>query len=370
MKYIFFAITALVDLFSHLLVFFILKYFLFIDNIESSLILFIFLAFSLVMTIIAPLLLNWKDHIISRSLYLVVAVYIGLAFNFLALSAIFFTIKILIPSLAEFRSLALLLILIFSGLLLIWEYLSAKTLKERVYQVKIKDLPDYWRGKKLLHLSDLHLGPIWRQKRYEKILRVVNKLNADLVCITGDLFDGLDSDFSWFTELKIKAKEGVFYSHGNHDLILGAKKVEELLSSSNIKILDNTMVEIKGLQIIGLSCYYQGRLDVKGKILSNLNYTEAKPSIMLYHEPKDIDLARQAGIDLQLSGHTHGGQFFPFNLIAKLLFTGFSSGLYQLAGGFSLSLSAGAGTWGPPLRLFTKSEYSLIELEKLEEEIS
>ncbi|MDD3285805.1 MAG: metallophosphoesterase, partial [Patescibacteria group bacterium] len=159
------------------------------------------------------------------------------------------------------------------------------------------------------------------------------------------------------------ASKGVFYAFGNHDLILSENRVRALLANSNIQILGNEIVKVDGLQIVGLNCYYEGRLDVKGKILSRLGYKPDKPSILLYHEPKDLKAAQEAGIDLQLSGHTHGGQMFPFNLVAKMLYRGFSGGFYRFKN-FSLSVSHGAGTWGPPLRLGSRSEISLIKLLK------
>lgn len=196
---------------------------------------------------------------------------------------------------------------------------------------------------------------------FDKLVSKINSLSADAVFITGDLFDGMEADFSWFHERKISVPLGAYYSFGNHDMILGKERVKDLLTHSGIKILDDMLVLEEGLQIIGLSCYYEGKMDVRAKLLNEIGISTTQASILLYHEPKDIKIIRDLGINLQLSGHVHAGQMFPFNILAKLLYGGFVSGVYKFEN-FNLSLTAGAGTWGPPLRLGSRSEIRLITL--------
>ncbi len=365
MKYVFFVLNIVVDLAGHFLMFLIWRYFFGFSDVYLQGAAAIILLFWVFLTALAPLLVHWHDNILSRSLYLVVGLWLGLMLNTALVAAFFWLLDF--TNLYSLESWGAggrtLIISLLPLLLLLPEAWWAQSHKVRYRSVSIQDLPDFWIGRKIIHISDIHLGPVWRQRFFDGLVQKVNNLGADAIFITGDLFDGMDGDFSWFRHRKFFAPLGVFYAFGNHDLILGAGKVRSLLTDSNIKILDNEMLENNGLQILGLTCYYEGRLDVKGKILSQVGYDSSKPSILMYHEPKDIGAARTAGINLQLSGHTHGGQLFPFNLLAHLLYRGFGSGLHRLHN-FVISVTVGAGTWGPPLRLGSRSEIVVLKLLK------
>lgn len=365
MKYIFFTLNIIIDLAGHFLMFLIWRYFFGFSSIYLQIAVGIILLCGVFLTVLAPLLVHWRDNMLSRALYLVVSLWPGIMLNSVLLAGLFFLISFLglYPASAWTPFAKSLLLGVFPFLLLLPEAWLAQSTKIKKVSVSIAGLPESWQGKEIVHISDVHLGPIWRQRFFDRLVIKVNSLKAAAIFITGDLFDGMDADFSWFHQRKFIASAGVFYAFGNHDLILGETKVRNLLNNSNIKILGNEITELDGLQIVGLNCYYQGRLDVKGKILSQLGYDPARPSILMYHEPKDLDAARAAGINLQLSGHTHGGQMFPFNLLAKILYRGFSGGFYRFKD-FALSVSHGVGTWGPPLRLGSRSEITLIKLLK------
>lgn len=114
-------------------------------------------------------------------------------------------------------------------------------------------------------------------------------------------------------------------------------------------------MEIDGLQIIGVDYYNASDRKQFSEILSKLAIDSARPAILLKHEPKDIDVARDAGISLQISGHTHRGQLWPFEYMATLVYKGFSYGLKSL-GTMQVYVSSGVGTWGPPMRVGTDGE--------------
>lgn len=365
MKYIFFTLNVIIDLAGHFLMFLIWRYFFAFESPYLQIAVGIILLCAVFLTVLAPLLVYWRDNMLSRSLYLVVGLWAGLMLNSVLSALIFIALNS--AGVYEIGSWSLSERWWWMGvlplLLLLPEAWLAQATRIRRVSAKIINLPEAWQGKEIVHVSDVHLGPVWRQRFFDKLVNKVNALGATAIFITGDLFDGMDADFSWFHQRRFVAPKGVFYAFGNHDLILGENRVRALLANSNIQILGNEIVKIDSLQIVGLNCYYEGRLDVKGKILSRLGYKPDKPSILLYHEPKDLEAAQEAGIDLQLSGHTHGGQMFPFNLVAKMLYRGFSGGFYRFKN-FSLSVSHGAGTWGPPLRLGSRSEISLIKLLK------
>ena len=366
MKYIFFTFNVVFDASGHFLVFLIWRYFFGLDNLYLQLAVAFILLMNLLGTILSPVLIHWRDNALSRSVYLLFfGLWSGFVLNTVLTAAVFFLGAYLgIFSASVWTPLAKSLFIgLVPLLMLLPEAWLAQATKVKTRTVRIKDLPEAWIGREVVHISDIHLGPIWRQRFFDKLIRKIETLQAAAIFITGDLFDGMEADFSWFKHRKFFAPLGVFYVFGNHDLILGTDKVRSLLTESNIEILDKSMKEESGLQILCLTFYYEGRLDVKGKILAQVGYNPQRPSILMYHEPKDIEAARTAGIDLQLSGHTHGGQMFPFNLLAKILFKGFSSGFHHLRG-FTISISAGVGTWGPPLRLGSRSEIVVLKLLK------
>lgn len=363
MKYIFFALNVSVDLIAHVMMFFLWRDFLGFNNIYLQIAIGAILLMFLALTVIAPLCIHWRDNIWSRSLYVVVGLWLGFMLNSVLLAAIFYLAYIIFPGLEITLALKSLYIILLPLLFLLPEAWAAQSWRIKRVSVAIKNLPDFWEGKEILHVSDVHLGPIWRQSFFDRLVSKINSIKAEAIFITGDLFDGMEADFSWFHKRRIIASSGVYYAFGNHDIILGKDRVKALLKDSGIMVLDDVLHEEKGLQILGLSCYYEGHLDVSKKILEEMKCCFDKPSILLYHEPKDIKAIRNAKVDLQLSGHTHGGQLWPFNFIAKILYRGFVYGVYKLKD-YTLSVTAGAGTWGPPLRLGSRSELVLLKLVK------
>jgi uncharacterized protein len=362
MKYVYLTLNIIVYLLAHSLMFFIWRYFFSLDNIYLQITAAAILFISAALIIIAPLFIHWRDNIMSRALYLVMALWAGFSLNSILLAGLYFLIIFIWPSVIDItRAYLDIYILILPLLMLLPEAWAARSIKVSLANVSINNLPKSWEGKKIIHVSDVHLGPIWRQAFFEKLVAQINSLSVDAVFITGDLFDGMEADFSWFHERKIIAPFGVYYSFGNHDIILGKDRVKALLSHSGIRVLDDELVLEQGLQIIGLSCYYEGKIDISSKLVNEIGLNRTQSSILLYHEPKDVKAIKDLGINLQLSGHVHAGQMFPFNLLAKLLYGGFVNGLYKLED-FNLSLTAGAGTWGPPLRLGSRSEIRLITL--------
>jgi predicted MPP superfamily phosphohydrolase len=231
--------------------------------------------------------------------------------------------------------------------------------------VKIKNLPSAWEGKRVIHISDVHLGPILRQDFFKKVIRRIEAMKPDAVFITGDLFDGSESDFSWVSSPlnNLKAPFGLYYSFGNHDFTLGHDRVTELLKGENITILDNLLVEMEGVQIIGLNFTPDRNFDLKRAVLASTGYDPIKPSIVLFHEPKDTAKLKGIGVDLLLAGHTHGGQMFPFNYLASYFYHNHSHGIYRDRD-FTLCVSSGVGTWGPPMRTGSKSEIIELTLHK------
>ena len=257
----------------------------------------------------------------------------------------------------------------------------------REIRVPIKHLPEQWEGRPIIQLSDVHLGHIYGKSFADRLVRQVNDLNPYLILITGDLFDGVDGPYESFIESinRLEAKDGVFFVTGNHEHYAGIKEVLKILKKSRLQILDNELVDVDGLKIIGVS--YPGIERIAD--IKNLNPGEGGETtrILMFHTPTHLlknsgdrakrhvgtywkpdtsfALNKKLGVDLQLSGHTHHGQIFPFNFVSRWLFKGYDYGLKR-DGDFQIYTSCGTGSWGPPMRSPVQPEIALIRLYKEE----
>ena len=237
--------------------------------------------------------------------------------------------------------------------------------------ISIKNLPREWQGKTVIQLSDVHLGHIHGASWLQDVVNKVNAQNPDLILITGDLFDGMDGDLNVFIKplSNLRAKQGIFFITGNHEIYLGVNETLEILEQTGVKVLNNEIFNLDGLQIIGLaypttndSAGITGKNNDEGSILDSLNFDKTKPSILMYHAPINIEQAASIGINLQLSGHTHKGQIWPFEIIHRLIYGRYYYGLHTL-GDFSIYTTNGVGTWGPPMRTTGAAEIPAFRLE-------
>lgn len=234
--------------------------------------------------------------------------------------------------------------------------------------VPIANLPESWQGKKIVQISDIHLGHLYRADFAQKLANQINALNPDVVFITGDLFDGMDGNLLDFVKPlgEIKAKQGIFFVTGNHETYLGVEKTFAILKQTKINILNDQVVNINGLQIIGYSYPPREEMGENSKnfsatVANMAGFSQGKPTVLLHHAPIDIEEAKKLGVNLQLSGHTHKGQLFPFNFITHWIYKGYDYGL-KTEGDYSIYTSNGIGTWGPPMRTFNTPEIAVITL--------
>lgn len=217
-------------------------------------------------------------------------------------------------------------------------------------------------------ISDIHLGEIIENSRIKDIVSKVNDLNPDIVLIAGDLIDSSIKPFednNMASELgKIKSKYGTFFSLGNHDLF--DNKVDTLttlLEKEGIVVLRdkatliNNSFYIVGRDDISISRFKDKRKDLKD-IIGNVD--KSKPMIVIDHNPSSLKESSESMVDIQVSGHTHKGQMVPFNLITKAIFENHYG--YMKKGNLNLVVSSGFGTWGPPIRIGSRSEIVNIHL--------
>jgi len=237
----------------------------------------------------------------------------------------------------------------------------------RFVTVPLRGLPPQWEHRTLVQISDVHLGPILGKAFLERVVQTVNAQQPSVVFITGDLYDGEDHDLEQFNPLldRIRAPLGVYFVTGNHETFLGPNRAFQTLRKTQVRALDDAMVVVDGLQIMGLS-YPAGAFSrpMKPAIEAMPGFDPAKPSILLYHAPSQLEEVKAAGIRLQLSGHTHRGQLFPINGITRLIYGKYHIGLHQ-EDGFAVYTSHGTGVWGPLMRTSGRSEITVLRLRRL-----
>ena len=236
-------------------------------------------------------------------------------------------------------------------------------LQARRPRVVSLQIPSDLDGYRIVQWSDVHIGPTIQRCFVESLVRRTNELNADAVVITGDLIDGNVEDLRDAIEplRELRARDGVFVVTGNHEYYWHASEWVKEFSRLGMTFLKNEHRVIReGLVIAGVT-------DPAGRDSHKSDLTAALAGaprdafrVLLAHRPQVADAASRAGVDLQLSGHTHGGQFFPFNLLIRW-FQPVVSGLHRI-GNTLLYVSRGTGYWGPPSRLGVGGEITLITL--------
>ncbi|MFV0480589.1 MAG: metallophosphoesterase [Campylobacteraceae bacterium] len=235
----------------------------------------------------------------------------------------------------------------------------------RSVEVNIKNLK---KPLSIAQMTDVHIGKVLGYNFMRECVDITNALNADIIVITGDLVDlPVEQARKSLEPLKdLKAKYGVFYVSGNHEYFHGVRLINNHLRTLGITVLENDSVEINGLiNIAGINDLAGKRFGVMppdvNAALKNTN--KNLPTILLSHQPKVVNSLRgDEKIDLILSGHTHGGQIFPFGLLV-LLEQPYLYGLYQHNEKTQIFVSSGTGYWGPPLRFLAPSEIVKLELK-------
>lgn len=250
-------------------------------------------------------------------------------------------------------------------------FVNARRLARVVHvDVPIAGLPQALHGYAIAQLSDIHVGPTIRRPYLEAIVERVNGLGADAIAITGDLVDGSVHRLAAHTQplAGLRAPDGVFFVTGNHEYYSGAEEWIAEVRRLGITVLMNQHVirrhQDAGLMIAGVADYGAHQFHPAHKSDARAAAAGAPADVqvrvLLAHQPRSAPEAARAGFHLQLSGHTHGGQFFPWNLFVPLQ-QPFVAGLHRVRDMW-VYISRGTGYWGPPKRFGAPSEITLVRL--------
>lgn len=236
-------------------------------------------------------------------------------------------------------------------------------------EVPIADLPEALQGFTIAQISDLHVGPTIKRNFVERVVDRVNQLGADMVAITGDLVDGTVRELRPHTEplSRLESRHGTYVVTGNHEYYSGAHAWIRELDRLGTRVLINEHVVIEHngspLALAGVTDWSAHHFDPSHRSDPQAALRGAPAGVtkvLLAHQPRSALHAADAGYHLQLSGHTHGGQFWPWNFFVPLQ-QPFTAGLKRL-GDMWIYISRGTGYWGPPMRFGIPSEITRIRL--------
>jgi hypothetical protein len=263
-------------------------------------------------------------------------------------------------------------VVISAGLAGVWGVRTARRSPDVVeVDVPIDGLPSALDGYRIAQVSDLHVGPTIGADFARTVVESVNALQPDMVALTGDFVDGsvehLSEGVAPLGELK--ARDGVFFVTGNHEYYSGVRAWCKKMTELGAKVLLNSHAVItrdqSTLLVAGVTDHSAGRMIPSHKsdpVAALAGSPPCDVKLLLAHQPKSSAAAKPHGFDLQLSGHTHGGQMFPWNLLVGLVHP-FSRGLYRFGAGW-VYVNPGTGYWGPPMRVGVPSEITLLTLRQ------
>jgi predicted MPP superfamily phosphohydrolase len=328
----------------------------------------------IILLIIAPILVRIIEsfHLEQLARTVAYAGYVWMAFVFLfffssiSFELLRFLYKLWEPSASNIflRTLTFGLAALLSIVLVIYGYIDAQSIRVKNLEIMTQQvLPE--NGKlRIVQISDVHMGIIIREKRLAPVIEIVKQANPDILVSTGDLLDGeLDNimlDAEYFAA--IKTKYGKFAILGNHEYYAGLKRSIEFTKSAGFEVLRDEVRQVAGINIFGADDITAARMGLNkdkrafDELLSSNHDKEFV--LLLKHQPF---VNEKENFNLQISGHTHGGQIFPFRFITHLFFKN-NYGYYELGKNKLLYVSRGTGTWGPPVRIFAPPEITVVDI--------
>jgi len=272
------------------------------------------------------------------------------------------------PALPEGSALAVLLA---AAVIVVWGFVNARrTARVREVDLPVAHLPAALHGFTIAQISDIHVGPTIKHAYLQRIVDAVNALHADVVAVTGDLVDGRVRDLAPDVAplAALRSTHGTFFVTGNHEYYSGADEWVAELRRLGVHVLMNEHVVLSHagapLLLAGVTDTSAHHFDPRQRsdpqrALAGAPH-DAGARVLLAHQPRSAAAAADAGFDVQLSGHTHGGQYWPWNLFVRLQ-QPYTAGLHRLRQ-LWIYTSRGTGYWGPPLRFGAPSEITRLRL--------
>ncbi|MFD0277684.1 metallophosphoesterase [Kitasatospora sp. NPDC127111] len=232
--------------------------------------------------------------------------------------------------------------------------------------VPLAKLPARAHGYRIAVVSDIHLGPVLGRGHTQRIVDTINGAQPDLIAIVGDLVDGTVRELGPAAEplARLRARDGAYFVTGNHEYFSGAAPWVDFVRELGVHPLQNARVELSGFDLAGVNDL-AGRSEGEGPDFAKAlgDRDRSRTSVLLSHQPVTVHDAVRHGVDLQLSGHTHGGQLWPGNYLAELA-NPTVAGLERY-GDTQLYVTRGAGAWGPPVRVGAPSDITIVTLASL-----
>lgn len=307
-------------------------------------------AFPLIMVISE---VYWNGFV--RIIYIIFMVYLGSLFILFVILLVHQLINLFIKipkKIAQFS-----VSIIFIGLLL-FSLVNASFVTVKEVEVPAENINETIT---IAQITDMHLGPIYGKESLEKVVKKINELNPDLVVITGDFLEGSEDISQDLVDTLNQLNSPSVFVMGNHETFGDLEKTLSMIRQTNTTVLVNETAYYKDIEIVGIEDIMRTEKKQIDSILKEIDY-KRNFTILLSHEPLDFESIDKYPIDLQISGHTHNGQIFPFNWIIKYELP-LMVGLYQQGTQYTY-VSPGTGTWGPPMRLGSSNEITLIKLVK------
>jgi len=311
----------------------------------------------------ASLLASRYSNLWVTCFYTAAASWVGIVYIFVLASIVCWTVYGL-AKLFHLRLNKKILIEVLIGMAVmasLYGFINSGVIRTTRITLQLHDLPREWKGKHAVWVSDTHLGPVRKNGFAQHVATMIQNLRPDIVFIGGDFFDGESVDLDKIIEpfSHISVPYGIYFITGNHEEFSDNTPYLQAVRRVGMRVLNNEMVEIMGLQIIGVDYRDTRRPEQYKEILQKKKINPHKPSILLKHSPLLLEIAKDQGISLQLSGHTHQGQVFLLRFITSQVYHGYDYGLKWFSD-LQVYTSSGAGTWGPPLRIDTKPEIVFI----------
>jgi len=291
--------------------------------------------------------------------------WMGILFIFLVLSVAIDIVRILLPAgLRPSPLIAFVIAACFSFIFSLYGLYEAMVVKVEHVNIVSQKLAGDRRSLRIVQISDVHLGLLFREHRLRKVVNCIKDASPDILVSTGDLVDGQTDGLSGvlYMLMELSPPLGKYAVTGNHEFYAGIRKSINFTRDAGFKVLRDEALTLPGLiNIAGVDDPASGRKNIEEhekEILSSLPGETF--TLLLKHRPH-VGPGSDRLFDLQLSGHTHKGQIFPFGLLVKLVH-GRISGLHRLDSGSLLYISRGSGTWGPPFRILSPPEVTVINI--------